>query len=53
MRPLKEIILKIWCSDQGHLLANCRTEREKFFPGPGLEPQPLAFHINSLSDIIT
>ena len=24
-------------------------EREKFYPGPGLEPGPLAFHANALT----
>ena len=37
IRPLDEVILKIWCSDQGHLLANCGNKREKFYPGLELE----------------
>ena len=45
-----KLILKIWCSDQCHLLANCRIEIEKFYPGSGLEPGPLAFHANALTD---
>ena len=48
IRPLNKLRLKIWCSDQGHLLANCRTEKEKFYPGPGLELEPLAFRANAL-----
>ena len=50
VRPLNELILKIWCSDQGPLLANCRTEREKFYPEPGLEPGPVAFRANALTN---
>ena len=50
LRPLNQLILKILCSDQGHLLANCRIEREKFYPGPGLEPGPLAFRANALTN---
>ena len=26
------------------------SEREKFYPGPGLEPRPLAFHANALTN---
>ena len=44
-----KIFLKI-CSDQGHLLANCGTEREKFYPGPGPEPGLLAFRANALTN---
>ena len=27
-----------------------RIEREKFYPGPGLEHRPLAFHANALTN---
>ena len=30
------------------LVHNCRIEREKFYPGPGLEPGHLAFRANAL-----
>ena len=36
-------MLKIYFSEQGPLLASCRIEREKFYPGPGLESGPLAY----------
>ena len=29
-------------------MARCRIEREKFYPGPGLEPGPLAFCASAL-----
>ena len=50
IQPLNELILKIWYSDQGHLLANCKTERQKFYSGPELEPGPLAFRANALTN---
>ena len=30
-------------------MARCRTEREKFYPGPGLEPGPLALLASALT----
>ena len=50
MRPLNEIRLKIKFSDQGRLLANCIILRERFYPGPELEPDPLAFRANALTN---
>ena len=47
IRPLNEIILKIWFTDQGRLLTR-QIEREKFCPEPGLEPGPLASRANAL-----
>ena len=29
-------------------MVKCRIRREKFYPGPGLEPGPLAFRANVL-----
>ena len=29
-------------------MANCEIEREKFYPGPGLEPGPLALCASAL-----
>ena len=49
LRPLSELILKIKFSEEGHLLARYRIEREKFYPGPGLEPGPLVFRANALT----
>ena len=48
LRPLNELMLKIWFSGKGHLLARCRIEREKFYHGPGLEPGPLALQASAL-----
>ena len=49
LRPLSELILKILFSEEGHLLARSRIEREKFYPRPGLEPEPSAFRANGLT----
>ena len=48
LQPLKEVILKILFSGQGHLLASCKIEREKFYPVPGIEPGPLALRTSAL-----
>ena len=37
LRPLNEVILKIYFSGQGRLLASLKIER-KFYPEPGIEP---------------
>ena len=47
LRTLSELILKIYFSEEDHLLARYRIEREKFYPAPGLEPEPLAFRANA------
>ena len=43
------MVLKFLFSEQGHLLANCRIEREKLYPGPGLEPGPIALRTSALT----
>ena len=40
---MEKLKLKI---KQHRLEHNCRTEREKYYPGPGLEPGNLAFRAN-------
>ena len=35
--------------EQGCLLASCIIEREKFHPGPGLEPGPIALSADTLT----
>ena len=42
--------LKISLSDQSRLLVDVEFEREKFSPGPGLEPGSLAFRANALTN---
>ena len=49
LQPLNEIILRLYFPKQGRLLASCRIEREKFYPGPGLEPEPLALRASALT----
>ena len=49
LQSLSELILKIQFSQEGYLLARSRIEREKFYPGPDLEPGPLAFRANALT----
>ena len=41
--------LKISVLEQGRLLDSCRIEREKLYPGPGLEPRSLAFRASALT----
>ena len=50
LQPLGELILKIWFSEEGPLLARYRIEREKFYPGPGLKPGPLTLRPNVLTN---
>ena len=47
--PLNEGLPKILFSDNGHLLASFRTEREKFYPGSGLEPGPVVLRASALT----
>ena len=42
-------MLKIEFSEQGRLLASCRIQREKFYPGPGIETGTLALHASALT----
>ena len=42
--------LKIWFSEEGHLLARCRIKRENFYPRQGLETGPLALHANAFTN---
>ena len=35
--------------EQARLLASCTIETEKLFPGPGLEPGPLALRAGALT----
>ena len=49
LRPLTEVMLEIYFSEQDHLLASCRIEEEKFYPGPELEPGHLALCANLLT----
>ena len=49
LRPLNEIILKNLFSEQGHLLTSCKIEREKFYPGLGLELNEVVITLNILS----
>ena len=46
---LKSRYIQILFSKEGHLLSRSRIEREKFYPGLGLEPGSLAFHANALT----
>ena len=48
LRPLNELILKIKFSEEGNLLARCRIEREKFYPGQGIEPGYPALRASTL-----
>ena len=50
MRPRNKIILKNLLSDQGRLFVSCRILREKFYPELGIEPRPLAFRTNALTN---
>ena len=40
--------MKISLSEECPLLAVLKFEREKFYPGPGTEPGPLAFRASAL-----
>ena len=40
-------------SEKGRLLASCRIEREKFYPGPGFEPVPLALRASALTTTLS
>ena len=48
-RPPQIILLKIYFSEEGRLLASFTIEREKFYPGPRLEPRSPALRAGALT----
>ena len=44
---MTRVMLENVVLEQGRLLARCKTEREKCYPGPGLEPGPLALRASA------
>ena len=49
LRPrMVQYSLKMYFSGQSRLLTSLEIEREKLYPGPGLEPGPLALRADAL-----